>query len=72
MNHVFVAGLKLAYRVFKLIDTLNRSLQRVAMNSADDREVAMAAVKLLKDRRTEEVDKTSQDLLEKSEQMVGV
>ena len=42
------------------------------MNGADGREVAMAAVKHLKDRRTEEVDITSQDLLEKSEQVVGV
>ena len=72
MNHVSVADLKLACRIFKLIDTLNRSLQRVAMNSADEREVAMAAVKHLIDRRTEEVDITFQDLLEKSEQVVGV
>ena len=54
MNHVFVAGLQLAYRIFRLTDTLCCHLQRVAMNGADGREVAMAAVKHLKEWRTEE------------------
>ena len=49
MNHVSVAGLKLSYRILKLTDTLSCSLQSLAMNGADGREVAMAAVKYLKD-----------------------
>ena len=53
MNHVFFAGPKLAHRIFKLTDTLSCSLQSVAMNGGDGREVAMAAVKhlILEDRR---------------------
>ena len=44
MRHVSVADLKLSYRIFKLTDKLSCSLQTVAINGADGREVAMAAV----------------------------
>ena len=70
MNRVYVAGLKLTYRIFKLTYTLCCSLQSVAVNGADDREVAMAAVKHFKERRTEvESDIYFWEILEESEQL---
>ena len=54
MNHVFVAGLQLADRIFSLTDTLSCHLQSITMNGADGREVAIAAVKHFKDWKTEE------------------
>ena len=70
MSHVSVAGLKLAYRILKLTDTLSCSLQSVAMNGADGMQVVMAAVKYLIDWRTEkELDNYFQETLEDSEKI---
>ncbi|XP_067942113.1 zinc finger MYM-type protein 1-like [Watersipora subatra] len=48
-----IFGLKLAYKIFRLTDTLSSKLQSAAVNGADGKEMATAVIKHLKDWRSD-------------------